>query len=235
MSICWNTIEADLREWQRNRAQRPRTPSKRTPDRSTDFNNADNVERQLQKDNHKIWGWVIYRCTYSSDDDWNEFMRRLNFWIREDLANDGGLDMLDSLDYSVFDDKELFNGAHPSVIREHFRNWTITAPQREQNFPYAMQSQRYNYCIHIDQASLDSIVNGPAPPGHGSNDEAFVNLICLRILGGMRAEHTEDRDERDLCWMRINYRYLMVTWYNCFRKQGSWFTEYRVPPEIGQP
>lgn len=225
----------DLEEWYRTRASRVKNPSKRTPDRSTDCNDADNVERQLQQDKHKIWGWVIYRCTYASDDDWNEFMNRLGFWIREGLSYDGGLDMLDCLDYHVFDDKELFDGAHPSVVREHFRTWCVDAPQQEQDFPHAMQSQRYNYCIHVDQACVDSIIKGPAPPDHASNDKGFVNLICLRILGGMRPEHTEDRDDKDLCWMRINYQYLMVTWYQLFRKQGSWFTEYRVPPEIGQP
>lgn len=236
MSICWNTIESDLKEWQRNRAQRPRTPSKRTPDRATDFNDADNVERQLQQDKHKIWGWVIYRCTYASDDDWNELMRRLNFWIRKDLANDGGLDMLESLDYSIFDDKELFDGAHPSVVREHFRTWCITAPQREQSFPHPMQSQRYKYCLHIDQVSLDSILAAPAPPASDiSTTPGFVNLICLNSQGGMRAEHTEDRDERELCWMRIGYTSLMCTWYSLFRVQGSWGTEYRVPPEVGRP
>lgn len=226
----------DLEEWYRTRASRVKNPSKRTPDRSTDFNNADNVERQLQQDKHKIWGWVIHRCTYASNDEWDEFMNRLGFWIREGLSLDGGLDMLDSLDYHVFENKDLFDGAHPSTIREHFREWTITAPQQEQGVgPQAIPSQRYNYCIHVDQACFDTIIRGPAPPDYTSNDVGFVNLICLHVLGGMRPEHTEDRDERDHCWMRIIYQYLMVTWYDSFRKQRSWFTEYRVPPEVGRP
>ncbi|KAH0288003.1 hypothetical protein M436DRAFT_81551 [Aureobasidium namibiae CBS 147.97] len=229
-------VGIDLEEWVRTRASRVRDPSKRTPDRSTYFNDGDNVERQLQQDNHKIWGWVIYRCTYASDDDWNEFMRRLDFWIRKDLANDGGLDMLGSLDHHVFDDKELFDGAHPSVVREHFRTWCITAPQQEQSFPHAMQSQRYNYCIHVDQVSLDSILAAPAPPDYDiSHKPGFVDLVCLNTQGGMRPEHMDGRDEKDLCWMRIGYTSLMCTWYSRFRGQGSWLTEYRVPPEVGRP
>jgi len=227
-------VGTNLEEWYRTRAQRVKNPSKRTPDRDTHFNDADNVERQLQQDNHKIWGWVIYRCTYASDDDWKEFMRRLGIWISEGLKHDGGLDMLESLDYHVFEDKAVFDGAHPSTIREHFREWTITAPQQEQGVA-AMQSQRYNYCLHVDQASLQSILDAPAPPDYDINNGGFVNLVCLHVLGGMRPEHTEGRDQQDQCWTRIGYQDLMVTWYNLFRKQGSWFTEYRVPPEIGQP
>jgi hypothetical protein len=53
-------------------------------------------------------------------------------------------------------------------------------------------------------------------------------------LGGMRPEHTEGREERDLCWMRITYQDLMVGWYSQLRPQGSWGNEYRVPPEVAR-
>ena len=35
----------------------------------TRLNNADNIERYLQEDSHRTWGWVIYRCTYGSHDN----------------------------------------------------------------------------------------------------------------------------------------------------------------------
>ena len=69
----------DLEEYIRNRAQRFINPSQREPDRETAFNNADNIERQLQEDGHKIWGWVIYRCTYKSDEEWVQFMDRIRY------------------------------------------------------------------------------------------------------------------------------------------------------------
>jgi hypothetical protein len=49
------------------------------------FNNADNIERQLQEDGHKIWGWVIYRCTYKSNEEWASFMDRLRYYIESTL------------------------------------------------------------------------------------------------------------------------------------------------------
>jgi cytochrome c-type biogenesis protein CcmH/NrfG len=67
----------DLQEWIRTRAQRIRNPSHRNPAMETESNKADKLELHLQQDNHKIWGWVIYRCTYSSDKDWDEFILRL--------------------------------------------------------------------------------------------------------------------------------------------------------------
>lgn len=226
----------DLAEWVRTRAQRVQDPSRRTPDRETAFNNADNVERQLQEDGHKIWGWVIYRCTYENDREWDEFMKSLRFYIDETLRYDNGLDMLESLDYHIFEDRARFNQAHPAVIRDHFEQWTATAPQQEQGVAARQieRSQRYNYCLHVDQGALRSMLDGPPPP-EDNLGKGYVNLVCLHVLGGMRPERTEGRDERDHCWMRISYQDLMVTWYSLFRNQGTWFTAYRVPPEIGRP
>lgn len=222
----------NLEEWVRTRAQRVQNPSKRTPDRETHHNLADTIEAQLQEDGHKTWGWIIYRCTYESETEWQAFMTRLRFYINDTLEQHNGLDILDSLNYHVFEDRALFDGAHPSAVREHFRKWTTMAPQQEQGTE-ADRSQRYNYCIHVDQAALQLILSGPAPPEDDLGN-GFVNLICLNVLGGMRPEHTEGRDKRDHCWMRITYQDYVV-WYSLLRKQATWFTVYRVPPEVGRP
>jgi len=125
------------------------------------------------------------------------FMERLRYYMKSTLQFDNALDMQTSLDYWVFDDHGQFDGAHPSTVREHFAQWVAYAPQQEQGQgKYAMRSQRYNFCLHVDQDALQSVISGPAPPADKLGD-GFVNLVCLRILGGMRPEHTHGRDERD--------------------------------------
>jgi hypothetical protein len=94
----------------RDRAQRVKDPSQCTPDRETAFNNADNIERQLQEDGHKIWGWVIYRCTYKSNEEWVLFMVRLRYYIDSTLRYDNALD-----------------DAYSSAVRQHFMQWAATA------------------------------------------------------------------------------------------------------------
>jgi hypothetical protein len=226
---------ANLRAYVRSRAQRVKNPSRRTPERETVFNNADNVERQLQEDGHKIWGWVIYRCTYANDEEWAEFMARIRYWNEYTLRSSNALDMLPSVNYRVFENPDLFDNAHPSTIREHFTQWAVTAPQQEQGEgAYPMRSQRYNYCLHVDQEALLSVIGGPPPSVLTFIGPGYVNLVCKTIIGGMRPEHTFGRAEQEHCFMRINYQSLMLHWYNQLRREGSWFNEYRVPPEVAR-
>jgi hypothetical protein len=224
---------ANLRAYVRSRTQRVKNPSRRTPERETVFNNADNVERQLQEDGHKIWGWVIYRCTYANDEEWAEFMARLRYWNEYTLHSSNALDMLPSVDYQVFENPNLFDNAHPSTIREHFTQWAVTAPQQEQG-KGPMRSQRYNYCLHVDQEALLSVIGGPPPSVFTFMAPGYVNLVCKTIIGGMRPEHTFGRAEQEYCFMRINYQSLMLHWYNQLRREGSWFNEYRAPPEVAR-
>ncbi|KAK4495337.1 hypothetical protein PRZ48_013668 [Zasmidium cellare] len=93
----------------------PAVRSRRRPDQATVFNDCDNIERQMQEDEHKIWGWVIYRSDYSSEEDWQEFLRRFRNGIEDSLGFCGGLDMLPSLDYHVFEDRD--NGLTKNLSR----------------------------------------------------------------------------------------------------------------------
>jgi len=40
------------------------------------MNKLDDLKSTLEKAGHETWGWHIYRCTYSSDEDWSRFMEQ---------------------------------------------------------------------------------------------------------------------------------------------------------------
>ena len=73
--------------------RRPTSPSLRQPEFSRYFNHADLIERQLQEDNHRTWGFVIYRTMYNSDEDWAEFLKRLRFRMEENFDIFNGRDI----------------------------------------------------------------------------------------------------------------------------------------------
>jgi hypothetical protein len=121
----------------------------------------DRLKRELESDGHQTWGLVIYRCTYKSDSDWSEFITRFRAHIVRYLDFYKALNLLDNFTMTVFEDKSL-DGATPALVRGKFNEWAKTAPQQEQNAEAGF-GVRYEYCIHVDDDALNSIVHRPDP------------------------------------------------------------------------
>jgi len=220
--------------------------SARTPDRiATHCNTADNIERSLQEDGNRRWGFVIYCCTYSSDADWDLFMACLQREARGALEMYCGLDMLDSLSMTVFADRELFDGASTSVIRQHFKQWAANSPQQEQeqgvesSGPLKTQSQRYRYCIQVDDEALQSVIEDEPATENGGIFEGFVNVIkkdwepAKPDARGLEVmEPIEGCTQDDVGWMMISYQFVIGEMYFLLRGWNSWYIEYRRPPEV---
>lgn len=216
----------------------PRELSRRTPQYSTHNNNADNIERYLQEDGHRTWGFVIYRCTYGSDHDWDQFMMRLRHQIQKTLQIYNGLDMMDSLNLTVFEDRSLLDGASTSVVREQFKQWATTAPQQEQGTGPAL-SHRYRFCVQVDAVGLEAVIHdAPTPPYPDTTSDGFVNLIWKdwRPSTTDPIEEAEEPIEGctldDVGWMKVAYQEVVVDMYYYLRDRNAWYTEYRRPPEV---
>ncbi|OCK72814.1 hypothetical protein K432DRAFT_314760 [Lepidopterella palustris CBS 459.81] len=206
-------------------------PSRRTPSMPTWLNNVDNIERHMQEDGHRKWGFVIYRCTYNRDSDWEEFIKQLRDQIQDVLSTYNGSDMRDGLALTVFDDKAIFDHASTSAIREHFKQWAATAPQQEQGTGLGF-SQRYRYCIQVDEKALESVIYGGPP--EWSN--GFVNLIWKDWEPILDPEESEEPIEgctqHNVGWMMVASREVMVDMYHILREENHWYSEYHRPPQV---
>ena len=153
----------------------------------------------MQADGHRTWGYVIYRTTYSSDDDWAEFLHRLRFRMGRTFDRCNGRDILDTFTLTVFSDRSLFDGADTPSIRAHFRQWTEDAFRAEQQQQQQQQQQpqpqdasvgggekqvrmghspRYQFCVQVDEAALNSVVHdAPAPPAPDATKKGWVKLV----------------------------------------------------------
>ena len=110
--------------------------SKRTPWLPLIFNEPDIIERNMQDDGFQCWGITIYRTTYKSGSDWEEFLRRFLRRVRKTLAYYDGLDVWDSFAPMVMEDKTQFDGATSPLIRDAFKEWAVTACETEQGWTY---------------------------------------------------------------------------------------------------
>lgn len=194
--------------------------SKRTPNLPFFLNGADRIEAGLAEDGHRIWGWVIYRCTYANDNEFNEFVARLRSNTTEDLQFYNGLDMMETLDFTVFEDKSRFDKASTTLVREQFKQWTAKAAQQEQNTE-AKNSQRYRYCLMVDDEVLESVHEDE----HGIG---FVKMIQRDWpLNPPRAKECDEEPIEgctwpDVGWMKVESRHILVDKYDQLREREAW-------------
>ena len=246
-------LQADI-TWLDGIRQRIRSPSQRNPDMSWENNAADLIERQLQDDGHRTWGFVIYRTTYASDVDWAEFLQRLRFQMDDAFDYFNGRDILDLFTLTVLQDRSLFDGADTNTIRQHFQQWSLTAYRTEQQ-PQQVggagesesssgmvrigRSPRYRFAVQVDAEALRSVVHeAPAPPELDTTNKGWVKLIDKswypgRSEGDVDAlEPIEGVTERDVGWMKVPYQDVMTEWYTRCRSLNNWNLNYRRPLKI---
>ncbi|KAI0907581.1 hypothetical protein F4823DRAFT_626205 [Ustulina deusta] len=180
-------LEALMSRLDRDRAalQQPADVSRRTPNTIyTQFNEADKIERHLRADGHRIWGFVVYRCTYSSDPAWESCIQRINASVQEAMDLYNGHDLLQDgcFKLTVIADASMLDGASTQAVRRHFREWCTRAVHEEQGSQEEIRSRkhesspcdwgwpvRYGFCIQIDEASMRSVIS--------EEGERWVNLI----------------------------------------------------------
>jgi hypothetical protein len=62
-------------------------------------------------------GFLVYRCTYASDHDWQRFMTYLTHSVRATLEKDKLGDIADRLDWNVHSDAASLDGADFETVR----------------------------------------------------------------------------------------------------------------------
>ena len=228
---------------------RPDVLSTRDPTMESFLNNADNLERLIQMDGFKTWGFVIYRCTYQSDSDWETFMTRFLYHVRHSLDFYNGLDLLDSFAPTVFEDRS-FDGATTALVRKHFQEWAATAPPVEQPIGYSdyPEAGRYKFFLMVDQEALESVLSVPDP--EECDSDGFVRLVNgfwePEVLDadelaerGVSSQSELEQEEPlegltmlDVGWMKVCYSDAQTWGYLSMLDGFRWLTYYQRPPLI---
>jgi len=148
--------------------------------------------------------------------------------------------MMEKMALTVFEDKTTLDGVSKASVRQRFFEWGIGAPQDEQGTGAGL-SQRYRYCIQVDQVCLNSVINdAPAPPEFDHTSKGFVNLVWRDWQPSRRPimeddfyEPVEGCREEFVGWMRVDYQNVMVGMYMLLRDESAdWYREYQRPPEV---
>lgn len=233
------------RAWKKSRPVHRIMPARSEGERVRDFNNLSG---------QKKWGFVIYRCTYGDDAAWARFMEIFHERALGDLQDEDAEDVLPSLDLKVISDPTL-DGASKRDVQERFRLWTASEEAqaekgtREMPMPDVMQlgglAARYQFCLHVDRDSLESIVTrAPQPPNIDRDAIGYVNVIDAIWEDNERFDDAtgEDLDDGEepiegctqeyVGWMKLHFDLLIPSQYAHFTNPNSFRIGYRRPPAI---
>ncbi|OSS52587.1 hypothetical protein B5807_02545 [Epicoccum nigrum] len=94
-------------------------------------------------------GFIVYRCTYTSDDDWRRFMEFLDKTVHQSLVDAELGDVLDRLEWNVQEDVSLEEASFDTVRRK-FQEWNKSGAE-----PNNLEFSRRHACIMVNKSILD--------------------------------------------------------------------------------
>lgn len=212
------------------------------------------------------WGFVIYRCTYEDDSAWARFMERMNdhratflTWKYEveDPDDDVPRDVAKRLDWRVQEDPATLKGASKDEVRRRFRQLVTTSLKPEESGEATVtiaaksENPRWNFCVHVDKASLDSILQDSLNWKHRyvnliRADDSWDNLDYDHFDWSSYTplEEDDEHDDReeeiegsrraDVGWMKVRVGDLVPGLYCTLMKDYLWDDIYVRPPDISR-
>ncbi|KAF2464301.1 uncharacterized protein BDR25DRAFT_361805 [Lindgomyces ingoldianus] len=201
----------------------------------------------VDEHNNNKWGFLIYRCDYSSEDAWAKFMSIYQWNMREALEVLKATDLLPSLEWTVKEDRKTLDQASVDQVREIFKSWVEGDEAKEElrDAPHPGPSRyvRYTYCVHVDADAIDSVVNrAPQPPKSDHKNIGYVNLVRLRPsdmipYGGLPIDPEDeehDKDEGDDNFVKVGLSSLDPERYGTLESAYFWdlMTRYRRKEDV---
>lgn len=163
------------------------------------------------------------------------------------------------LELTVIEDREKLDGISKDKVRKFFNKWVAEAVKKgDGQGPKAKQgpdgllpcTARYQYCIYVDQESLESVLRANDP----SNQQPITPYVIIIRLDlslpdlenfdwedeGLDPEEDDPLDKgyppvescklKDVGWMKVLPRKIVIL-YQSLHDNG-WYTSYLRPPGV---
>ncbi|KAM0433469.1 hypothetical protein ACHAPT_004349 [Fusarium lateritium] len=201
------------------------------------------IIENLQGDEFKSWGFVVYRCVYANYSQWASYLEFLKEAVREDLEFFELETLLwKYLEWTIIEDPSDLDGASKQHVRERFSNWAA-ARSVERDGPGAddpslRKRPRFKYCVYVDQLCLDTVDQYKAWAEQGAPGP-HKKVICAIIdrtakpsgRGPKGYPSVEGYTRMDTGWMYTDVSVLSGVYDRLsFEKLSE--HDYRRPPEV---
>ncbi|KAH8909868.1 hypothetical protein BR93DRAFT_965940 [Coniochaeta sp. PMI_546] len=159
---------------------------------------ATNIAKSLEKYKLKYWGFVIFRCTYSSQEKWDKFLTLVKEDCHSYFEDRGMEDIYDKMLWTVIEDAQTLDGATIPDANRSFLEWVENEGKQEMRgsvFPNnTYYAPRYSYFLYVDEESLESVADDEKAREPGGY---FCKVVRSRKVQMDEEATNEDREEDD--------------------------------------
>ena len=154
------------------------------------------------------WGFVIFRCTYSSQEKWDKFLALLKEDVHNYFEWTATEDVYDSMAWTIIEDADKLDSADIVETSRRFKDWVGNQGKQEMQGSVLSDAwhyyPRYIFFIHVDEESLESVVDDVKAR---KEDGYFckvvnANMVLLnepeRKIQDAKEDEDEDEDEVEL-------------------------------------
>ncbi|KAH6843429.1 hypothetical protein B0I37DRAFT_384422 [Chaetomium sp. MPI-CAGE-AT-0009] len=173
-------ILARVREILQNQNLAPRTRYGRPDAVDYRLESALAIRDSLEEYNLSQWGFVMFRCTYRSQEKWDKFVAIAKRHAREYFEERGMQSVHDRMQWTIIEDAAGLDGADIVETSRRFEEWVNRGPGRQEMVgtkfsPTWHHSPRYTTFLHVDEDSLESVVDDAKAREEGGYSCKIVN------------------------------------------------------------
>jgi hypothetical protein len=191
------------------------------------------------------WGWLIYRCTYTSDAAWSRFRSAVEAQSRAQTAASDAPEIADRLEWTCVEDPATLDGISTVALRERFRAWVAGDVARQGLEEYDPTTiARYSYFVKVDEEVMQNLGGFLAADSYWAKGD-FVKFVDANWEPATVREEDEEWcepnfyeeievcTEEDVGWMRISPFMINTAFYETLNGDNmAWELFYSRPPHI---
>lgn len=171
------------------------------------------IHEHMETENQPRWGLPIVRCTYTSQQRWDDFIAQFTSDIHEYyLQHELDARLSDSLHLPLIENRDLLENASIEEARKTFDEWITedmalhflgpcpwremrvkTDDTRERLYNELDRSPYWNFFIYVDEAVLSSVVDSTTRKEWRTISEGDDYYIIL-VPSTLRLERSQVRD-----------------------------------------
>ncbi|KAJ4286387.1 hypothetical protein N0V88_008010 [Collariella sp. IMI 366227] len=148
------------------------------------------IRDALELYNLSTWGFVLFRCTYSSQEKWDKFLARVQGDTRKIFEKARLMDVYARMRWTIFEDAAALDGADILETTRRFVEWVDRGPGGQELvgsvFGTTMaktRTPRHNFFFHVDEESLESVVDDEkVAKAYKEGREPFCRMVMAHAL-----------------------------------------------------